>query len=342
MLKKKIKLTAILAVLLALLLISCSPNNQARGTSADNPKTMTASDYEAVKKDMDNVDAVDLYFSFDAKNSSILSKGLDSDWNFEENEFEVPLDEPIHISTNKLTDLLPTTWLSAVGLNIPTVDFWILEGELEFKINWLSETAEDFLTLVKIEIEIADTKDGKNKREIEAYYGKGGEFFRINDVYYDTKPYEKMELVVESLEEFFELDDDVVIKYGDEVLENLLNVFLYKEEKTYSISFVDEDDDDEYIKLNGTLTIKPILEEGLDIPAGYKIDITASLQAADDGVEIDVKELKLSLECKWAADDDELELEIDYPTLSLTYDGVEIWRELFEDDFDLDLEIAGD
>ena len=270
--KKTLKLTSVLLALL-LLIVSCSPEKQMDGKTAETKKQMTETEYSQNREAIRGVSVVEAYAvanSEKAASSSRAMTGGDLTLTFSENttisssEIISKLEEKASKATSDTEEAFYTTLSKSIP---PSMKLEIVKGSF---VNYKTQDGIRVVSSLDVTIIIGDKTIEIEKDADEKWIEIDGTFFDDSEL---EKMLDKAEEAAESIEEFFTnikigLEDlktiidgtDQKIKNGDFGKDATATgsysfklddkVFVFR----FDYEYQEKDEEDEKIKVAGTIS----------------------------------------------------------------------------------------
>ena len=270
--KKTLKLTSVLLALL-LLIVSCSPEKQMDGKTAETKKQMTETEYSQNREAIRGVSVVEAYAvanSEKAASSSRAMTGGDLTLTFSENttisssEIISKLEEKASKATSDTEEAFYTTLSKSIP---PSMKLEIVKGSF---VNYKTQDGIRVVSSLDVTIIIGDKTIEIEKDVDEKWVEIDGTFFDDSEL---EKMLDKAEEAAESIEEFF-----TNIKIGLEDLRTIIDgkkqaiengdfgkdatatgsytfklddkVFVFR----FDYEYQEKDEEDEKIKVAGTIS----------------------------------------------------------------------------------------
>lgn len=269
--KKTLKLTSVLLALL-LLIVSCSPEKQMDGKTAETKKQMTETEYSQNREAIRGISVVEAYAVANSENAEASSRALEGDFKLTFKDEEISssviiskLKEKAKGTENEAEKAFYDTLSSTIP---PNFTLKIKNGSfVNFKVN---NDGFKVVSSLNVTIFIGDKTIKIEKDVDEKWVEIDGTFFDDSEL---EKMLDKAEEAAESIEEFF-----TNIKIGLEDLKTIINgkkqaiengdfgkdatatgSYTFKlDDKGFVSSFDYEyyeiDDEDEKIKVQGTIS----------------------------------------------------------------------------------------
>ena len=270
--KKTLKLTSVLLALL-LLIVSCSPEKQMDGKTAETKKQMTETEYSQNREAIRGVSVVEAYAVANSENATPSSRAMtggDLTLTFSENttisssEIISKLEEKASKATSDTEEAFYTTLSKSIP---PSMKLEIVKGSF---VNYKTQDGIRVVSSLDVTIIIGDKTIEIEKDADEKWIEIDGTFFDDSEL---EKMLDKAEEAAESIEEFF-----TSIKIGHEDLKTIIDGTFndikegdFGKDATatgsYSFKFDDKsfvstfdyeyheiDDEDEKIKVQGTIS----------------------------------------------------------------------------------------
>ena len=270
--KKTLKLTSVLLALL-LLIVSCSPEKQMDGKTAETKKQMTETEYSQNREAIRGISVVEAYAVANSENATPSSRAMtggDLTLTFSENttisssKIISKLEEKASKATSNTEEAFYTTLSKSIP---PSMKLEIVKGSF---VNYKTQDGIRVVSSLDVTIIIGDKTIEIEKDADEKWIEIDGTFFDDSEL---EKMLDKAEEAAESIEEFF-----TSIKIGLEDLETIIDGTFndikegdFGKDATatgsYSFKFDDKsfvstfdyeyheiDDEDEKIKVQGTIS----------------------------------------------------------------------------------------
>ena len=270
--KKTLKLTSVLLALL-LLIVSCSPEKQMDGKTAETKKQMTESEYSQNREAIRGVSVVEAYAvanSEKAASSSRAMTGGDLTLTFSENttisssEIISKLEEKASKATSDTEEAFYTTLSKSIP---PSMKLEIVKGSF---VNYKTQDGIRVVSSLDVTIIIGDKTIEIEKDADEKWIEIDGTFFDDSEL---EKMLDKAEEAAESIEEFFtniEIDLEYLKTIIDGTNQKIKNGDFGKDAtatgsysfklddkgfvSTFDYEYYEIDDEDEKIKVQGTIS----------------------------------------------------------------------------------------
>ena len=270
--KKTLKLTSVLLALL-LLIVSCSPEKQMDGKTAETKKQMTETEYSQNREAIRGVSVVEAYAvanSEKAASSSRAMTGGDLTLTFSENttisssEIISKLEEKASKATSDTEEEFYTTLSKSIP---PSMKLEIVKGSF---VNYKTQDGIRVVSSLDVTIIIGDKTIEIEKDADEKWIEIDGTFFDDSEL---EKMLDKAEEAAESIEEFFTnikigLEDlKTIIDGKKQAIENgdfgkdatATGSYSFKLDdkgfvSTFDYEYHEIDDEDEKIKVQGTIS----------------------------------------------------------------------------------------
>ena len=269
--KKTLKLTSVLLALL-LLIVSCSPEKQMDGKTAETKKQMTETEYSQNREAIRGVSVVEAYAVAYSENAEASSRALEGDFKLTFKDEEISssviiskLLEKAKVTENEAEKAFYTTLSSTIP---PNFTLKIKNGSfVNFKVN---NDGFKVVSSLNVTIFIGDKTIEIEKDADEKWIEIDGTFFDDSEL---EKMLDKAEEAAESIEEFF-----TSIKIGHEDLKTIIDgtfndikegdfgkdatatgsySFKFDDKSfvsTFDYEYYEIDDEDEKIKVQGTIS----------------------------------------------------------------------------------------
>ena len=270
--KKTLKLTSVLLALL-LLIVSCSPEKQMDGKTAETKKQMTETEYSQNREAIRGVSVVEAYAvanSEKAASSSRAMTGGDLTLTFSENttisssEIISKLEEKASKATSDTEEAFYTTLSKSIP---PSMKLEIVKGSF---VNYKTQDGIRVVSSLDVTIIIGDKTIEIEKDADEKWIEIDGTFFDDSEL---EKMLDKAEEAAESIEEFFTnikigLEDlKTIIDGKKQAIENgdfgkdatATGSYSFKLDdkgfvSTFDYEYYENDEEDEKIKVAGTIS----------------------------------------------------------------------------------------
>ena len=270
--KKTLKLTSVLLALL-LLIVSCSPEKQMDGKTAETKKQMTETEYSQNREAIRGVSVVEAYAvanSEKAASSSRAMTGGDLTLTFSENttisssDIISKLEEKASKATSDTEEAFYTTLSKSIP---PSMKLEIVKGSF---VNYKTQDGIRVVSSLDVTIIIGDKTIEIEKDVDEKWVEIDGTFFDDSEL---EKMMDKAEEAAESIEEFFTnikigLEDlNTIIDGTDQKIKNgdfgkdatATGSYSFKLDdkgfvSTFDYEYYEIDDEDEKIKVAGTIS----------------------------------------------------------------------------------------
>ena len=270
--KKTLKLTSVLLALL-LLIVSCSPEKQMDGKTAETKKQMTETEYSQNREAIRGVSVVEAYAvanSEKAASSSRAMTGGDLTLTFSENttisssKIISKLEEKASKATSDTEETFYTTLYKSIP---PSMKLEIVKGSF---VNYKTQDGIRVVSSLDVTIIIGDKTIEIEKDADEKWIEIDGTFFDDSEL---DKMLDKAEEAAESIEEFFTnikigLEDlKTIIDGKKQAIENgdfgkdatATGSYSFKLDdkgfvSTFDYEYYENDEEDEKIKVAGTIS----------------------------------------------------------------------------------------
>ena len=269
--KKTLKLTSVLLALL-LLIVSCSPEKQMDGKTAETKKQMTESEYSQNREAIRGVSVVEAYAVAYSENAEASSRALEGDFKLTFTDEEISssviiskLLEKAKVTENEAEKAFYTTLSSTIP---PNFTLKIKNGSfVNFKVN---NDGFKVVSSLNVTIFIGDKTIKIEKDADEKWIEIDGTFFDDSEL---EKMLDKAEEAAESIEEFFTnikigLEDlKTIIDGKKQAIENgdfgkdatATGSYSFKLDdkgfvSTFDYEYYENDEEDEKIKVAGTIS----------------------------------------------------------------------------------------
>ena len=199
--KKTLKLTSVLLALL-LLIVSCSPEKQMDGKTAETKKQMTETEYSQNREAIRGVSVVEAYAVAYSENAEASSRALEGDFKltFSENttisssKIISKLEEKASKATSNTEEAFYTTLSKSIP---PSMKLEIVKGSF---VNYKTQDGIRVVSSLDVTIIIGDKTIEIEKDADEKWIEIDGTFFDDSEL---EKMLDKAEEAAESIEEFF-------------------------------------------------------------------------------------------------------------------------------------------
>ena len=269
--KKTLKLTSVLLALL-LLIVSCSPEKQMDGKTAETKKQMTETEYSQNREAIRGISVVEAYAVAYSENAEASSRALEGDFKLTFKDEEISssviiskLLEKAKGTENEAEKAFYTTLSSTIP---PNFILKIKNGSfVNFKVN---NDGFKVVSSLNVTIFIGDKTIKIEKDVDEKWVEIDGTFFDDSEL---EKMLDKAEEAAESIEEFFTnikigLEDlKTIIDGTDQKIKNgdfgkdatATGSYSYKVDdkgfvSTFDYEYYENDEEDEKIKVQGTIS----------------------------------------------------------------------------------------
>ena len=317
--KKTLKLTSVLLALL-LLIVSCSPEKQMDGKTAETKKQMTETEYSQNREAIRGVSVVEAYAvanSEKAASSSRAMTGGDLTLTFSENttisssKIISKLEEKASKATSNTEEAFYTTLSKSIP---PSMKLEIVKGSF---VNYKTQDGIRVVSSLDVTIIIGD-------KTIEIEKDADEKWIEIDGTFFDNTQLEKMldaaEDAAEAIEEIFKYLKNKKID---------LNTILNVDKQEFSIAI--KDGETLEAKIEGTTILKITDDKKLSTSFDFKYT-----EYEDDGKTIDEEfnlnaSLLLNINNPSIFSDINLEL---IKNAKVTINGMEVWADAFLDELD--------
>ena len=318
--KKTLKLTSVLLALL-LLIVSCSPEKQMDGKTAETKKQMTETEYSQNREAIRGVSVVEAYAvanSEKAASSSRAMTGGDLTLTFSENttisslDIISKLEEKANGSTSNEAE---KAFYDTLSKSIPpSMELEIVKGSF---VNYKTQDGIRVVSSLDVTIIIGD-------KTIEIEKDADEKWIEIDGTFFDNTQLEKMldaaEDAAEAIEEIFKYLKNKKID---------LNTILNVDKQEFSIAI--KDGETLEAKIEGTTIFKITDDKKLSTSFDFKYT-----EYEDDGKTIDEEfnlnaSLLLNINNPSIFSDINLEL---IKNAKVTINGMEVWADAFLDELD--------
>ena len=321
--KKTLKLTSVLLALL-LLIVSCSPEKQMDGKTAETKKQMTESEYSQNREAIRGVSVVEAYAVAYSENAEASSRALEGDFKLTFKDEEISssviiskLLEKAKVTENEAEKAFYTTLSSTIP---PNFTLKIKNGSfVNFKVN---NDGFKVVSSLNVTIFIGD-KTIKIEKDVDE------KWIEIDDTFFDDSELENMldraEDAAEAIKDFFNNLSDAELD-----LDKKTN----GEEQSIEIKVKDEDDE---ITIKGKTSFK--ITDSKELFISIKFTYTE----IDDGKEEDKFDISASfnLDLNSLSPKEIIDLIVqgkinikNLGDINIKIDGKEVWVEAFLDEID--------
>ena len=321
--KKTLKLTSVLLALL-LLIVSCSPEKQMDGKTAETKKQMTETEYSQNREAIRGVSVVEAYAVAYSENAEASSRALEGDFKLTFKDEEISssviiskLVEKANGTENKAEKAFYTTLSSTIP---PNFTLKIKNGSfVNFKVN---NDGFKVVSSLNVTIFIGD-KTIKIEKDVDE------KWVEIDGTFFDDSELENMldraEDAAEAIKDFFNNLSDAELD-----LDKKTN----GEEQSIEIKVKDEDDE---ITIKGKTSFK--ITDSKELFISIKFTYTE----IDDGKEEDKFDISASfnLDLDSLSPKEIIDLIVqgkinikDLGDINIKIDGKEVWVEAFLDEID--------
>ena len=322
--KKTLKLTSVLLALL-LLIVSCSPEKQMDGKTAETKKQMTETEYSQNREAIRGVSVVEAYAvanSEKAASSSRAMTGGDLTLTFSENttisssKIISKLEEKASKATSNTEEAFYTTLSKSIP---PSMKLEIVKGSF---VNYKTQDGIRVVSSLDVTIIIGD-------KTIEIEKDADEKWIEIDGTFFDNTQLEKMldaaEDAAEAIEEIFKNLENIKIENKIIDLKTLLN----GNEQKFSLEI--KEGETLETKIEGTTIFKITDDKKLSTSFDFKYT-----EYEDDGKTIDEEfnlnaSLLLNINNPSIFSDINLEL---IKNAKVTINGMEVWADAFLDELD--------
>ena len=270
--KKTLKLTSVLLALL-LLIVSCSPEKQMDGKTAETKKQMTETEYSQNREAIRGISVVEAYAVANSENATPSSRAMtggDLTLTFSENTTISSLDiiSKLEEKASKATSNTEEAFYTTLSKSIPpSMELEIVKGSF---VNYKTQDGIRVVSSLDVTIIIGDKTIEIEKDADEKWIEIDGTFFDDSEL---EKMLDKAEEAAESIEEFF-----TSIKIGLEDLNTIIDgtfndikegdfgkdatatgSYSFKLDdkgfvSTFDYEYYENDEEDEKIKVAGTIS----------------------------------------------------------------------------------------
>ena len=322
--KKTLKLTSVLLALL-LLIVSCSPEKQMDGKTAETKKQMTETEYSQNREAIRGVSVVEAYAVANSENATPSSRavaGGDLTLTFSENttisssKIISKLEEKASKATSNTEEAFYTTLSKSIP---PSMKLEIVKGSF---VNYKTQDGIRVVSSLDVTIIIGD-------KTIEIEKDADEKWIEIDGTFFDDSELENMldraEDAAEAIKDFFDNLSDVELD-----LDKKTN----GEEQSIEIKVKDEDDE---ITIKGKTSFK--ITDSKELFISIKFTYTE----IDDGKEEDKFDISASfnLDLNSLSPKEIIDLIVqgkinikDLGDINIEIDGKEVWVEAFLDEID--------
>ena len=321
--KKTLKLTSVLLALL-LLIVSCSPEKQMDGKTAETKKQMTETEYSQNREAIRGVSVVEAYAVAYSENAEASSRALEGDFKLTFKDEEISssviiskLLEKAKRTENEAEKAFYTTLSSTIP---PNFTLKIKNGSfVNFKVN---NDGFKVVSSLNVTIFIGD-KTIKIEKDVDE------KWVEIDGTFFDDSELENMldraEDAAEAIKDFFDNLSDVDLD---------LNKITNGEDQSIEIKVTDKDDE---ITIKGKTSFKITDSKELFI------SIEFTYTEMDDGKEEDKFDISASfnLDLDSLSPKEIIDLIVqgkinikDLGDINIEIDGKEVWVEAFLDEID--------
>ena len=322
--KKTLKLTSVLLALL-LLIVSCSPEKQMDGKTAETKKQMTETEYSQNREAIRGVSVVEAYAvanSEKAASSSRAMTGGDLTLTFSENTTISSSDiiSKLEGKASKATSDTEEAFYTTLSKSIPpSMKLEIVKGSF---VNYKTQDGIRVVSSLDVTIIIGD-------KTIEIEKDADEKWIEIDGTFFDNTQLEKMldaaEDAAEAIEEIFKNLENIKIENKIIDLKTLLN----GNEQKFSLEI--KEGETLETKIEGTTIFKITDDKKLSTSFDFKYT-----EYEDDGKTIDEEfnlnaSLLLNINNPSIFSDINLEL---IKNAKVTINGMEVWADAFLDELD--------
>ena len=321
--KKTLKLTSVLLALL-LLIVSCSPEKQMDGKTAETKKQMTETEYSQNREAIRGVSVVEAYAVAYSENAEASSRALEGDFKLTFKDEEISssviiskLLEKAKLTENEAEKAFYTTLSSTIP---PNFTLKIKNGSfVNFKVN---NDGFKVVSSLNVTIFIGDKTIEIEKDVDEKWIEIGGTFFDDSEL---ENMLDRAEDAAEAIKDFFNNLSDAELD-----LDKKTN----GEEQSIEIKVKDEDDE---ITIKGKTSFK--ITDSKELFISIKFTYTE----IDDGKEEDKFDISASfnLDLNSLSPKEIIDLIVqgkinikDLGDINIKIDGKEVWVEAFLDEID--------
>ena len=322
--KKTLKLTSVLLALL-LLIVSCSPEKQMDGKTAETKKQMTETEYSQNREAIRGVSVVEAYAVANSENATPSSRAMtggDLTLTFSENttisssKIISKLEEKASKATSNTEEAFYTTLSKSIP---PSMKLEIVKGSF---VNYKTQDGIRVVSSLDVTIIIGD-------KTIEIEKDADEKWIEIDGTFFDDSELENMldraEDAAEAIKDFFNNLSDAELD-----LDKKTN----GEEQSIEIKVKDEDDE---ITIKGKTSFK--ITDSKELFISIKFTYTE----IDDGKEEDKFDISASfnLDLNSLSPKEIIDLIVqgkinikDLGDINIKIDGKEVWVEAFLDEID--------
>ena len=322
--KKTLKLTSVLLALL-LLIVSCSPEKQMDGKTAETKKQMTETEYSQNREAIRGVSVVEAYAVANSENATPSSRAMtggDLTLTFSENttisssKIISKLEEKASKATSNTEEAFYTTLSKSIP---PSMKLEIVKGSF---VNYKTQDGIRVVSSLDVTIIIGD-------KTIEIEKDADEKWIEIDGTFFDDSELENMldraEDAAEAIKDFFNNLSDAELD-----LDKKTN----GEEQSIEIKVKDEDDE---ITIKGKTSFK--ITDSKELFISIKFTYTE----IDDGKEEDKFDISASfnLDLNSLSPKEIIDLIVqgkinikDLGDINIEIDGKEVWVEAFLDEID--------
>ena len=316
--KKTLKLTSVLLALL-LLIVSCSPEKQMDGKTAETKKQMTETEYSQNREAIRGVSVVEAYAVANSENATPSSRavaGGDLTLTFSENTTISSSDiiSKLEGKASKATSDTEEAFYTTLSKSIPpSMKLEIVKGSF---VNYKTQDGIRVVSSLDVTIIIGD-------KTIEIEKDADEKWIEIDGTFFDNTQLEKMldaaEDAAEAIEEIFKYLKNKKID---------LNTILNVDKQEFSIAI--KDGETLEAKIEGTTILKITDDKKLSTSFDFKYT-----EYEDDGKTIDEEfnlNASLLLNINPASIGD-INLKL-IENAKVTINGMEVWADAFLDELD--------
>ena len=322
--KKTLKLTSVLLALL-LLIVSCSPEKQMDGKTAETKKQMTETEYSQNREAIRGVSVVEAYAVANSENATPSSRavaGGDLTLTFSENTTISSSDiiSKLEGKASKATSDTEEAFYTTLSKSIPpSMKLEIVKGSF---VNYKTQDGIRVVSSLDVTIIIGD-------KTIEIEKDADEKWIEIDGTFFDNTQLEKMldaaEDAAEAIEEIFKNLENIKIENKIIDLKTLLN----GNEQKFSLEI--KEGETLETKIEGTTIFKITDDKKLSTSFDFKYT-----EYEDDGKTIDEEfnlnaSLLLNINNPSIFSDINLEL---IKNAKVTINGMEVWADAFLDELD--------
>ena len=322
--KKTLKLTSVLLALL-LLIVSCSPEKQMDGKTAETKKQMTETEYSQNREAIRGISVVEAYAVANSENATPSSRAMtggDLTLTFSENTTISSSDiiSKLEGKASKATSDTEEAFYTTLSKSIPpSMKLEIVKGSF---VNYKTQDGIRVVSSLDVTIIIGD-------KTIEIEKDADEKWIEIDGTFFDDSELENMldraEDAAEAIKDFFDNLSDVDLD---------LNKITNGENQSIEITVKDKDDE---ITIKGKTSFK--ITDSKELFISIKFTYTE----IDDGKEEDKFDISASfnLDLNSLSPKEIIDLIVqgkinikDLGDINIKIDGKEVWVEAFLDEID--------